>query len=111
MAEEMVINSLSEYINEIEKFPSSKLFFRGEPKEYRERTLSALRQYKGIFNDKKEYLFSIMIDDFYREIIPILSKRRTGKFHCFCSSASWHTNFFNRRNKIPVGSAVLRLQK
>lgn len=83
MADQIIINSLSEYINEIEKFPSSKFFFRGEPKEYPERTASALRQYKGTFNDTKEYPFSIMLDDFYREVIPVLSNVEHENFIAF----------------------------
>lgn len=43
----IMINSLSEYIDEIERFPSSKIFFRGEPEENPEGTASALRKYKG----------------------------------------------------------------
>lgn len=77
------INSLSEYISEIEKFPSSNFLFRGEPKEYRERIASALRHYKGTFNDTKEYPFNIMLDDFYREVTPILSNVEHENFIAF----------------------------
>ena len=83
MADQTIINSLSEYIDEIEKFPSSKFLFRGESKEYRERTSSALRQYKGTFNDTKEYPFSIMLDDFYREVTPVLSNGEHENFIAF----------------------------
>ena len=83
MVDQIIINSLSEYINEIEKFPSSKFLFRGESKEYRERTASALRQYKGEFNDTKQYPFNIMLDDFYREVTPILSNVEHENFIAF----------------------------
>jgi len=83
MEDKIIINSLSEYINEIEKFPSSEFFFRGEAKEYRERTASALRQYKGTFNDTKQYPFNIMLDDFYREVTPVLSNVEHENFIAF----------------------------
>ena len=83
MADKIIINLLSEYIIEVEKFPSSKFFFRGEANEYRERTASALRQYKGTFNDTKEYPFNKMLDDFYREVIPVLSNVEHENFIAF----------------------------
>lgn len=83
MSDQIIINSLSSYIDEIEKFPSSKFLFRGEAKEYRERTASALRQYKGTFDDTKEYPFSRMLDDFYREVTPVLSNVEHENFIAF----------------------------
>lgn len=80
---EITINSLSEYINEIEKFPSSKYFFRGESNKYRERTASALRQYKGTFVDTTDYPFNIMLDDFYREVVPVVSNVEHENFIAF----------------------------
>lgn len=81
--EEVTVNSLSEYINEVEKFPSSKFFFRGEPRKYRERNSSALRQYKGTFGDTKEYPFNIMLDHFYREVTPLVSNVEHENFIAF----------------------------
>ncbi|MDZ5726828.1 FRG domain-containing protein [Acetobacterium sp. K1/6] len=83
MTNQLIINSLSAYIDEIEKFPSSEFLYRGEAKEYRERTSSALRQYKGTFYDTKEYPFSIMLDDFYREVTPVLSNVEHENFIAF----------------------------
>lgn len=81
--DEIVIDSLGEYINEIEKFPSSKFFFRGEPEENEERTASALRYYKGASEEQKEYPFKKMIDDFYREVTPVVSTVEHENFIAF----------------------------
>lgn len=80
---EIIINSLSEYINEIEKFPSYKYFYRGESKKYSNRNASGLRYYKGSFEDTKEYPFRKMLDDFYREILPVVSTLEHENFIAF----------------------------
>ncbi len=60
------INSLTDYIREIEKIPSQS-YFRGEDKNYSEQRACAFRKYTGFFNSPKPYPFIKMIDEFYKE--------------------------------------------
>ena len=60
------INSLTDYIREIEKI-SSQLYFRGEDSAYSTQTSCAFRRYTGSWQSPKPYPFIKMIDEFYKE--------------------------------------------
>ena len=61
------IDSLVKYIDVIEDYSSLQFFYRGESANYTNRISSALRAYKGTYNDVSEYPFEKMIEEFYRE--------------------------------------------
>lgn len=61
------IDSLVKYIEIMEDYSSLQYFYRGESANYTNRISSALRTYKGTYNDVSEYPFEKMIEEFYRE--------------------------------------------
>lgn len=69
------INSLSEYIKEIEALPST-CYYRGEDKDYFSQTSTALRRYTGSWKSKKPFPFLKMINEFYKEVAYKLNDDR-----------------------------------
>lgn len=70
---EVVITSLSEYINAIEN-SSKQEYYRGESKEHPSQHASAFRPYTGTWKSKGIFPFVQMIDEFYKEIAYKLSE-------------------------------------
>lgn len=65
-SEIITINSVSEFIKEIESLPTS--YYRGEDKNYFSQTSTALRRYTGSWKSQKPFPFLKMIDEFYKEV-------------------------------------------
>ena len=81
---EIFIESLADYIREIETYPSFEFFYRGESKKYLNLTASGLRYHEhGFEYSKKEYPLNKILDEYYREVVPSMKNIEIENFIAF----------------------------
>lgn len=81
---EIFIESLADYIREIEAYPSFEFFYRGESKKYLNLTASGLRYHEhGFEYSEKEYPLNKILDEYYREVVPSMKNIEIENFMAF----------------------------
>lgn len=89
------VNSLSEYISVIEKYPHIEYMYRGEKSIFSERISSALRPYDGRWQSKKEFPFINMLEEYYYEVGHNLKNVEMKNFIAFAQHHGIPTNLID----------------
>lgn len=97
--DEVIVNSLSEYVAIFTDDRYRGYLFRGEPSNYSEIISSALRKFDGSFaNGSREYPFIQMKNEFYREVSYKLSEVERNNFLAFSQHHGVPTNLVDFTN-------------